>query len=368
MPAAILPPFPDNVQSHPLLVIDYELIKNGDFNEIARLWKAATELGFWYLKNHGVGREVDEMFDMGAETMALPLSEKMKFEQGDDGRSFGYKAAGANATDETGNPDTVEFINIAKDDILSFPTVTHRTYPSTVEACMESTIKPFATKSLEVTNTMLANFERLLGLPEGAFAERHKMLENSGSETRCIKNPAKRRPSPEAVSYRPTVEDEEKAALGAHTDFGSISFLHNRLGGLQVLPPGYDSWQYIRPLPGHAICNVGDTLTLLSGGILRSNLHRVVTPPGEQAFFERWSLVFFLRPGTDVVLYPLTEESSAVAEAVSRLAEVDKKRYYPNQTSGEWFQRRIKMQRLKNRSGPESYRESRGMEHNPKAI
>ncbi len=215
---------------------------------------------------------------------------------------------------------------------------------------MESTIKPFAAKSLEVTNTMLANFERLLGLPEGAFAERHKMLENSGSETRCIKNPAKRRPSPEAVSYRPTVEDEEKAALGAHTDFGSISFLHNRLGGLQVLPPGYDSWQYIRPLPGHAICNVGDTLTLLSGGILRSNLHRVVTPPGEQAFFERWSLVFFLRPGTDVVLYPLTEESSAVAEAVSRLAEVDKKRYYPNQTSGEWFQRRIKMQRLKNRS------------------
>ena len=29
------------------------------------------------------------MFDMGAETMALPMEEKMKFEQGDGGMSFG---------------------------------------------------------------------------------------------------------------------------------------------------------------------------------------------------------------------------------------------------------------------------------------
>jgi len=29
------------------------------------------------------------MFDMGAETMELPQDEKMKFEQGDGGMSFG---------------------------------------------------------------------------------------------------------------------------------------------------------------------------------------------------------------------------------------------------------------------------------------
>ena len=29
------------------------------------------------------------MFEMGAETMDLPFEEKMKFEQGDDGFSFG---------------------------------------------------------------------------------------------------------------------------------------------------------------------------------------------------------------------------------------------------------------------------------------
>ena len=48
MPAlTALPPFPDNVPSHPLLVIDYELLQIRDDHEIAKLWKAATELGFW---------------------------------------------------------------------------------------------------------------------------------------------------------------------------------------------------------------------------------------------------------------------------------------------------------------------------------
>jgi len=47
MPGTILPPFPDDVPTHPLVVVDYELIKEGDKNEVARLWKAATSLGFW---------------------------------------------------------------------------------------------------------------------------------------------------------------------------------------------------------------------------------------------------------------------------------------------------------------------------------
>ncbi len=70
------------------------------------------------------------------------------------------------------------------------------------------------------------------------------------------------------------------------------AFLHNRLGGLQVLLPGTDEWKYVKvriqftsprhvglpfqPIPGHAICNIGDAMAIFSAGILRSNLHRVV--------------------------------------------------------------------------------------------
>jgi len=47
MPVPTLPPFPDDVPTHPLLVVDYGLLKVGDKNEIDRLWEAATGLGFW---------------------------------------------------------------------------------------------------------------------------------------------------------------------------------------------------------------------------------------------------------------------------------------------------------------------------------
>ena len=138
---------------------------------------------------------------------------------------------------------------------------------------MELTIKPFVEKSLEINNTILRVFEEKLCLSPGSLLQRHPRDTRGTSEARCIRNP------PKLTGGMP--DEKEKVALGAHTDFGSLSFLHNRLGGLQVLPPGYDTWQYVRPLAGHAICNVGDALTLFSGGILRSNLHRVVPPPGQ---------------------------------------------------------------------------------------
>jgi hypothetical protein len=47
MPALVFPPFPDDVPTHPLLIIDYELLKRRDADEINRLWEASTKLGFW---------------------------------------------------------------------------------------------------------------------------------------------------------------------------------------------------------------------------------------------------------------------------------------------------------------------------------
>ncbi|TFK32120.1 hypothetical protein BDQ12DRAFT_639162 [Crucibulum laeve] len=347
MPASWYPPFPDDIPTHPLLVIDYELIKARDQAEIDRLWEAGTKLGFWYLKNHGVTEEANGMFDMGAETMALPMEEKMKFEQGDDGMSFGYKAAGANAVDATGELDTIEFINVAKDDAIAWPKHARRTYPSTVNARMESTISPFVRKSLDVNNTILEIFNDRLELPKGALSERHSLEEFSGSEARITKNPPKQ-------------PGDTKQAIGSHTDFGSLSFLHNRLGGLQVLVPSSDSWQYVKPIPGHAICNIGDALSIFSGGILRSNLHRVLPAPGAQATLERWSLVFFTRPGNSVILRALVEDSSIIKQAVDKNPE---KNFETGATSFDWFSRRIKYQRVNNRTGPETWKASRGTEH-----
>ncbi|GAA5852365.1 hypothetical protein JCM9279_001177 [Rhodotorula babjevae] len=353
--------FPEDLECHPLLVVDYAKVAAGDEQEIDQLYQACTALGFFYLKHHGVEDLTEPMFAMGKATFELPDDELMPFEQGDSGMSAGYKKAGLNNVDAKGNLDTVHFINVAKDDALAYPEVRQRTYPRTVVERMD-TVTAFVRKSDEVLQTLMAALEPRLGLPKGTLAALHKEGDISGSESRCILKPAEG-----DKGYLPEGKGDDgnpAAAIGAHTDFGVISMLHGRgCGGLQVLPPGTSKWQHIRPLPGHAVCNVGDTLSVYSGNIFKSNIHRVIPPPPPQNQDPRWSLVYFLRPGFDQPLTPLVDQSEQIrahAETDPAMQALPK-----GETAGSWYKRRIKMQRVANRTGPESWKASRGTEHDP---
>jgi isopenicillin N synthase-like dioxygenase len=81
-----------------------------------------------------------------------------------------------------------------------------------------------------------------------------------------------------------------------------------------------DGWAYVRPLPSHAIINLGDAMVKFSAGILRSNTHRVVAPPGEQGDVVRYSLVYFSRPEDAVLLRPL-RESPLISERAGKESE-----------------------------------------------
>ncbi|KIY53185.1 Clavaminate synthase-like protein [Fistulina hepatica ATCC 64428] len=350
MPSTVLPPFPDDVPAHSMIVVDFDRLAARDPDAIEQLIQASTTLGFWYLKNHGLQEVAEDFFNLGEETFQLPLEEKVKFEQGDNGNSFGYKIPGANAVNSSGERDNMEFINVAKDDVLAWPRIARRTYPSTVETHMTSVLQPFVEKSLAVASILLDVFNEYLSLPAGVLASKHTREEFSGSEARCIKAAA----SPDVL----------KVAIGAHSDFGTLTLLHNRLGGLQVMDPETNDWKYVKPLPGHIICNLGDAMAIFSGGILKSSLHRVIPPPGAQRHLDRWSAGFFVRPGNSVLLAPLTEgqrvraaiDDGASTKNMGNLAT------RANETALEWFTRRIKNQRLKNRTGPETWTASRGTE------
>ncbi|KAH9950610.1 hypothetical protein B0H21DRAFT_501675 [Amylocystis lapponica] len=79
---------------------------------------------------------------------------------------------------------------------------------------------------------------------------------------------------------------------------------------------------------------------------------------------ERWSVVFFTRPGDSVILCPLAEESPLIAAAV---AQAPSGKFETGVTAKDWFARRTKHERIRNRTGPETWREGRGMEHEPSA-
>ena len=63
---------------------------------------------------------------------------------------------------------------------------------------------------------------------------------------------------------------------------------------------------------------------------------------------ERWSLVFFTRPANHVELTALTEDSPMIATAVS--SAPDPSKFRTGQNAATWFARRIKYQRINNRT------------------
>lgn len=103
------------------------------------------------------------------------------------------------------------------------------------------------------------------------------------------------------MKYHPDPKD--LWAIG-HTDYNTLTFLfHQPVAGLQVQTK--DGWKYVRSDPDSIIVNVADALEFLSGGYLKSTVHRVVRPPADQADKPRLSLIYFARPEAAIKLEPI---------------------------------------------------------------
>ena len=336
------PPFPSNVPTAPQVFIDYKLLVARDPNEIARLLSVSQGLGFFYLFNSDIDPEF--MFSLGDQIFSLPLHELMKYDHRPTGTYFGYKAAGSQFTDSKGKPDYTQYYNISKNDL--FELTPHRlAHPAPVNTpSTREYLKRFIKDSHNAAVVIMECLATALGLPADAFSSRHDFCTLSGDIARTIS------------SSNPPPEDDNAVLIGEHTDFGSVTILHNRLGGLQVLLPGEaKEFVFLKPHPGCAIVNLGDALVLMSGGRLVAGLHRVVRPPGEQGkVMPRASVVYFTRPNNHVKLVSLFEHD--LSKASNAL------------TADEWIMRRVSLLTTSNFSSKDeyakAYTQSRGTEHN----
>ncbi|OJD34944.1 clavaminate synthase-like protein [Diplodia corticola] len=418
-----IPPFPADVPTCPLVRVSLARLLHGDVGEEDALWRACCDLGFFYIDLRPeeigdddededeaevfVGRggasgavrrssrqvevhvdgeqlleDADTLFDVQEGFFDLPVEEKEKYDLSSQGSYFGYKGYGAGIIDKDGTKDRNEFYNISKDDILG-RSATPLPAPSMLRP-HRPLLSSFMRGSHSLVNLILRILDARLGLPSGTLPALHRLTAPSCDQVRFVRAP-------------PQPRDDARVALGEHTDFGSVTVLFNRVGGLQVLlPPGMEpaqpssssssssatagvmvdredlqdqrrdsanavpptaaaagkaaakeTWAYVRPLPGHAIVNLGDALVKMTSGILRSNIHRVAAPPGEQAPCTRYSLVYFARPEDDVVLRVL-EGSERIEEKVRETGQVlGREREERAVSAKEWILRRA----LARRSG-----------------
>lgn len=141
---------------------------------------------------------------------------------------------------------------------------------------------------ISITDIILTCLDHQLGLTPGTLSALSPLEQISETSVRLLLSQSQSSPKYDNIT------------LGGHTDIGSITLLFNVVGGLQILPADrenkLENWLYVKPEPGHALVNIGDTLVEWTGGLLRSSLHRVLTAPGEQALVGRQSVAYLVRP------------------------------------------------------------------------
>jgi isopenicillin N synthase-like dioxygenase len=96
---------------------------------------------------------------------------------------------------------------------------------------------------------------------------------------------------------RSAEENEKVGGLYSpgHTDLGSITLLFRQpVAALQILNSDGD-WKWVRPQDGTITINTCDALTALTGGLIKSSVHRVHTPPADQAHVDRLGVLYFAR-------------------------------------------------------------------------
>jgi isopenicillin N synthase-like dioxygenase len=98
-------------------------------------------------------------------------------------------------------------------------------------------------------------------------------------------------------------------SVGEHTDYGLLTLLiQDEAGGLEVKSPA--GWIPATPIPNTIVCNIGDMLDRLTGGLYRSTPHRARNVSGRS----RLSFPFFFDPGFDAEIVPLPERATGIAD------------------------------------------------------
>ncbi|KAL4863191.1 hypothetical protein BDV12DRAFT_202343 [Aspergillus spectabilis] len=277
----------ENLDWASLGALDLSLLdKPGGIQKLAeQVLSFINKNGFFYVTNHGLTpSQINRQYALASAFFSLPLDEKLKYLCDTASGDFrGYKPQ---STGKLSTRDNDERYNIPK-----FTPEHERPHPQLILDHYEE-IREF---SLHIHNNILLPLLRLfayvLEIDTESLVNNHRYTEPGLEYLRYM-------------IYHPRSASDDAAAgnlwANGHTDYNTLTFLfHQPVAGLQVLTPEGE-WKYVKSEPGAIIVNIADALEYLSGGFLKSTVHRVVRPPGDQADKPRLSLIYFARPEANV--------------------------------------------------------------------
>jgi isopenicillin N synthase-like dioxygenase len=317
----------DVIEATEIPVLDLAAYLAGDAAAAARLagelHDACTNVGFFYVRNHGVASElIDATFAEAARFHAQPLEKKLALRIDRD--NVGYLPMAASTITSTtiataGTPSQNEAFFVKKelepdhaDVVAGTPFKGLNRWPEDLPGFRE-TVLDYIDAQLALAMKLLPLYAMALDLPANYFND-HAAFADPGFRVRMSHYPAQR------------MRRADVFGAGAHTDYGFLTILpQSALPGLEILSSD-GRWLRAPIMAGDFLINTGDMCMRVSNDRFVSTPHRVVSDPADS----RYAIPFFFSPDPGVPI--------GVAETCT--GPGNPARYEPI-THGDYFRSRI---------------------------
>ena len=267
-------------------------------DEVARgIGEACRAHGFFYVVGHGIDPELGERLEyLSQRFFALPEATKQHWAMPLGGRAWrGWFPLGGELT--SGRPDWKEGLYLGSElgdehprVLAGVPLHGRNLIPGDdVLPGFRETIFSWMAAVTALGHRVMAGIAASLDLPADYFASRYTA--DPLILFRIFQYPSQ--PIPDGLDVRDGV--------GEHTDYGLLTLLRqDTVGGLQVRTTA--GWIEAPPVTESFVCNIGDMLDRMTGGLYKSTPHRVrLNTSGRH----RLSFPLFFDPDVDARIEPI---------------------------------------------------------------
>jgi isopenicillin N synthase-like dioxygenase len=248
--------------------------------------KAAQEVGFFYISNHGVSPDlVNNLVQLSKEFFELPPETKYQIAMSSGGKAWrGYFGVGDEVT--SGIPDQKEGIYFGTELDNSDPRPMHgqNLWPEgDMGHQMKHLVLSYMAEMKNLGRLLMKAVSCSLGITEKHFLSQF----DSPTELFRIFN---------YPPHNPTKFASNSLGVGEHTDYGYLTILRqDESGGLQVRSlTNSNTWISAPPIPNTFVINLGDALEHNTHGLYRATPHRVLQRVNATA--GRISMPYFFDP------------------------------------------------------------------------
>ncbi|KHN97055.1 2OG-Fe(II) oxygenase [Metarhizium album ARSEF 1941] len=296
---------------------------------------AATNTGFFYIKNHGIPQDITEAsYNAALEFFRQDLDTKNKASITESACYNGYRAPDTQQinpdegvdlresfsfTYDPRNDPEVEDVQGIPENVMNYIHMEEGHWENTRNLPhLKSALLKHYQSCLHLARALTRTFSLSLGLPETALDSK-VVYPDAGMLMNYYP------PIPEGSVVAP-VNPDSRVSIGSHTDFPAFTILwQDGVGGLQVLNRD-GQWINAKPIPGTFVVNIADSLQRITNGKYLSTVHRAQNRSGK----ERVSIGFFWGFGF--------HETCAVLDGC--LAPGEKKKY-EDVNCWEWLKKRV---------------------------